>query len=256
MAETAVAEYLPASFITGLNRRPDTLTMPATLPYPVPPPAMLRPAPVRRGLTLEELLRRAAASVERGPAKLISGTFRQVKRGRLLTRIEKGLMMLMAGGLGLAVWLHALPVPVSAHATYFQSLAATTRLEAGAPRSFAESALQAIGTDWRAGILFACVHSSFWQRGDAVHPNARVARVEQGLARLAEHGPVVSVLSFPVTTGVATETVGGVDALAARVAGQLELADGTVVRFTAHLVQDAATRRWSLVELSVPGFLP
>jgi hypothetical protein len=230
--------------------------MPASCPYPAPPPAKPRPAPARRRLTLEELLRRAAASVERGPAKLISGTFRQVKQGRPLTRSEKGLMILMAVGLGLAVWLHALPAPVSAHTTYYQSLAASTRLEAGAPRSFAESALQALGRDWRAATLFACVHPSYWQRGAAVHANARVARVEQGLARLADHGPVVSVLSFPATTGVETETIGGVDALAGQVAGQLELADGTVVRFTAHLVQDAATKRWGLAGLSIPGFLP
>lgn len=230
--------------------------MPATLPYPAPPPAKPRPGPVRRRLTLEELLRRAAASVERGPAKLITGTFRQVKRGRPLTRIEKGLMMLMAGGLGLAIWLHALPLPVSAHTTYYQSLAATTRIEAGAPRSFAESALQALGSDWRAATLFACVHPSFWQRGSSVHPDTRVARIEQGLARLSDHGPVVSLLSFPAATGVAAETVDGVDVLAGRVAGQLELADGTVVRFTAHLVQDATSKRWGLAGLSIPGFLP
>lgn len=230
--------------------------MPSALEPPTSRPSSAKPGPRRPRLTLEELLRRAAASVERGPAKLITGRFRQVKQGRPLTRNEKGLMILMAVGLGLAVWLHALPAPVSAHTTYYKSLAATTRLEAGAPRSFAESALQALGTDWRAATLFACVHPSFWQRGAAVHPNARAARVEQGLARLAEHGPVVSVLSFPATTGVTTDTVGGVDALAGQVAGQLELADGTVVRFTAHLVQDAATRRWSLVGLSIPGFLP
>lgn len=230
--------------------------MPATLERPTSRPVSSKPGPVRRRLTLEELLRRAAASVERGPPKLISGKFRQVKRGRPLTRIEKGLMMLMAGGLGLAVWLHALPVPASAHTTYYQSLAATSRLEAGAPRTFTESALQVLGSDWRAATLFACVHPSFWQRGAAVHPNARAAQVEQGLARLAEHGPVVSVLSFPATTGVETETIDGVDALAGQVAGQLELADGTVVRFTAHLVQDATTKRWGLVGLSVPGFLP
>ncbi len=230
--------------------------MPATLPSPATVPAQGPRFQPRRRLTLEELLRRAAVSVERGPAKLITGTFRQVKRGRPLTRSEKGLMMLIAGGLGLSIWLHALPMPVSAHATYYQSLAATTRLEAGAPRSFAEAALQALGTDWRAATLFACVHPSFWQRGGTVHPNTRAARVEQGLARLAEHGPVVGVLSFPAITGVGTETVDGVDALAGQVAGQLELADGTVVRFTAHLVQDGATKRWGLVELSIPGFLP
>lgn len=230
--------------------------MPATLERPTLRSASSKPGPVRRRLTLEELLRRAAASVEQGPARLISGTFRQVKRGRPLTRIEKGLMMLMAGGLGLSIWLHAQPVPVSAHTTYYQSLAATSRLEAGAPQSFAESALQAIGTEWHAATLFASVHPSFWQRGAKVHPNTRAARVEQGLARLAEHGPVVSVLSFPAKTGVEVETIDGVDVLAGQVAGQLELADGTVIRFTTHLVQDAATNRWSLVGLSIPGFLP
>lgn len=165
-------------------------------------------------------------------------------------------MVLMAGGLALAIWLHALPAPLSAHTTYYQSLAATTRLEAGVPRSFAESALRALGTDWRPATLFSCVHPSFWQRGAEVHANTRAARIEQGLARLAEHGPVVSVLTFPATTAVTTESVGGVEALAGQVTGQLELADGTVVRFTVHLVQDATTRRWGLVELSIPGFLP
>ena len=257
MAEITLSEYLlrALSAFASTPAGPHlTCLRPSNVP--APRPASSKPGPVRRRLTLEELLRRAAASVERGPVRLISGTFRQVKRGRPLTRIEKGLMMLMAGGLGLSIWLHALPVPVSAHTTYYQSLAATTRLEAGAPRTFTESALQALGTDWRAATLFACVHPSYWQRGAVVHANARAARVEQGLARLADHGPVVSVLSFPATTGVETETINGVDALAGQVAGQLELADGTVVRFTAHLVQDATTRRWGLVELSIPGFLP
>ena len=66
----------------------------------------------------------------------------------------------------------------------------------------------------------------------------------------------MSILSFPAVTGVETETINGVDALAGQVAGQLELADGTVVRFAAHVVQDAATKRWSLAGLSIPGFLP
>ncbi len=230
--------------------------MPATLHYSAPPPAKPKPVRVRRGLTLEELLRRAVASVDRGPARLISGRFRQVQRGRPLTRLEQGLMMLMAGGLGLAIWLHAQPVPVNAHTTYYQSLTASTRLEAGAPRSFAESALQALGSDWRAATLFACAHPSFWQRGEAVHPNTRVARIEQGLARLAAHGPVVSIMTFPVATAVETETVDGVDVLACRVAGQLELADGAVVRFATHLVQDGSTGRWGMVELAIPDFLP
>ncbi len=230
--------------------------MPATLQYSAPPPVQRRPAPVRSRLTLEELLRRAAASVDRGPAKLIIGTFRPAKKGRPLTRLEKGVMMLMGGGLSVAIWLHAQPVPASAHTAYYQSLAASARLEAGAPQPLAVSALREIGRDWRPATLFACMQPAFWQRGPAAHPNARAARVEQGLARLVEHGPVVNVMTFPASTAVGTELIGGQDVLAAQVSGQLELADGTVTRFTAHLLQDPATRQWGFVELAVPGFLP
>jgi hypothetical protein len=230
--------------------------MPVTLPTHAPSPSKPKPVRTRPRLTLEELLRRAAASVEKGPAKLIVGRFRPTKNGRPLTRVEKGLMMLIAGGLGLAIWLHAQPVPVNAHAAYYRSLAASTHLDAAAPRTFAETALQAIGRDWHAETFFSCVAPAFWQEGPATHPNDRVARVEQGLGNLAGHGAVVSVLSFPNPTSVETEVIGGTDVLAGRVAGQLELADGTVVRFAARLVQDAATKRWALVELSIPGFLP
>jgi hypothetical protein len=232
--------------------------MPATLQPSAPSLAKSRPAaPVRRQrMTLEELLRRATAAVERGPAKLVVGTFRPTKNGRPLTRAEKGLMMLMAGGLALAVWLHARPIPVSAHATLYQALAATTTLEASAPRTFAESALQAIGRDWRAETYFTCVSPAFWQQSPAIHPNARTARIEQGLARLAGHGALLAIMTFPDPTSVGTETIGGHERLASHVAGQLELADGTVVRFAARLVQDEDTKRWGLVELSIPGFLP
>jgi hypothetical protein len=232
--------------------------MPATRQYSVPPIARARTSPVRprARLTLEELLRRAAASVDRGPAKVVTGTFLPTKKGRVLTRKEKWLMILMAAGLSLAIWLHSRPEPVSAHTVYYQSLAASNRIEAGSPLHFVDSALGAIGTDWRAASLFACVHPSFWQRGPAIHPDLRAARLEQGLALLAGHGPVVGVTAFPAPTSVETETVDGVDVLAARVAGQLELADGVVVRFAAHLVQDATTKRWGLAELAIPGFLP
>jgi hypothetical protein len=206
-------------------------------------------------MSLEELLRRAAESVEKGPAKIIGGHFRPTKNGRKLTRVEKGLMMLIAAGLAVAIALHALPTPVNAHAAYYRSLAATTKLDATAPRTFAETALQAIGRDWHAQTFFACAAPAFWQEG-SVHMNDRVARVEQGLARLASHGALVSVLSYSDPTSVSTEVIGGVEVLASHVGGQLELADGTVVRFAARLVQDAATKRWALVELSVPGFLP
>lgn len=224
-------------------------------------PSLVRPVRPRRvsvgpRLTLEELLRRAAANVDRGQVKLISGRFRPAKRGRALTPTEKGLMLLLAGGLGLAIWLHARPVPLNAHTTYFQSLAASTRLETGAPRSFAEAALRTIGRDWRATTLFTCANPAFWHYGPEVHPNTRAARIEQGLARLAAHGPVVSVMTFPAPTAVETDTVDGMEVLASRVAGQLELADGTVVRFAARLVQDGSTKRWGLAELKIPGFLP
>jgi hypothetical protein len=230
--------------------------MPATLQPPAPKLAASRPAPARRQrMTLEELLRRASAAVERGPAKLIVGRFRATKNGRPLTRVEKGLMILMAVGLSLAIWLHSRPIPVNAHTTFYQTLAATTTLEASAPRTFAESALQAIGRDWQAEAFFACASPAFWQQSPAMHPNARTARIEQGLARLAAHGSILGIMTFPDPTSVGTETIGGQDALASHVAGQLELADGTVVRFAARLVQDGATKRWGLVDLSIPGFL-
>jgi hypothetical protein len=231
--------------------------MPATLEPPTPSFAKKQPAPVRRKrLTLEELLRRASAAVERGPARLVGGTFRPTKNGRPLTRAEKGLLVLMAAGLSLAIWLHARPTPVNAHTILYQTLAATTTLEATAPRTFAESALMAIGRDWRPETFFTCVSPVFWQQGPAEHPNARTARIERGLTRLAGHGPILAILTFPDPTSVGTETIGDTEALASHVAGQLELADGTVVRFAARLVQDDATKRWGLVELSIPGFLP
>lgn len=229
--------------------------MSATLQVSAPPPAKPKPVPGRYRLTLEELVRRAAERVERSPKKIV-GSFRHIARGRPLTRVEKGVMAFMAGGLGLAIWLHAQPAPISAHASYYQSRAASHRIEATAPGAFVESALQGLGRDWHAETFFSEVAPEFWTRGAAMHPNVRVTRVEQGLARLAEHGPLVSALAFAAPTAVATESVNGVDVLAGHVEGQLELADGAVMRFTAHIAQDPATKRWGLVELIVPGFLP
>lgn len=229
--------------------------MPATLQSPAPVLAKAKPVRTRPRMSLEELLRRAAESVEKGPAKIIGGKFRPAKNGRPLTRVEKGLMILIGAGLAMAILLHALPTPVNAHAAYYRSLAASTKLEATAPRTFAETALQAIGREWHAEIFFTCVSPAFWQEG-STHVNERVARVERGLAALAPHGAVLSVMSFSDPTSVATEVVGGTEVLASHVGGQLELADGTVVRFAARLVQDATTKRWALVELSIPGFLP
>ena len=219
-------------------------------------PVKAKPVPIRRELPLEDLLRRLAAGGERAGVKSMAGRFRPVQRGRPLTRIEKGLMLLMAGGLGLAIWLHARPVPVSAHTAYYQSIASSTRLDVAAPQTFTESALRALGTDWRATSLFACVHPLFWRNGPALHPNVRATRVEQGLTQLAAHGPAVSVQTFPASTAVETQTLDGVDMMASRVAGQMELADGTVVRFAARLVQDESTKHWGLVDLAIPGFLP
>ena len=203
-----------------------------------------------------ELLRRAAASVDRGQVKLISGRFQPVKKGRPLTRLERGLMLLMAGGLGLAVWLHAQPAPTSAHATFYQSLAFSTRLDSTAPRSFVESALLAIGSDWRPATLFACVHPAFWNNGPMVHPNARANRIEAGLSRLAEHGPALSATAFSTPSPVDSETVNGVAMVTCCVTGQLELTDGAVVRFEARLVQDEQTKHWGIVDLSIPPFVP
>ena len=230
--------------------------MPATLPAPFTSLPKPKPVRTRPRLTLEELLRRAAASVEKGNSKLIVGTFRPTIKGRPLTRVEKGLMILTAVGLGLAIWLNAQPEPVNAHAAFYRSLAASTQLEASAPRTFAETALRAIGRDWHAETLFTCVAPAFWQEHAKIDANARVARIDRGLVALAAHGTVVGVVSFSDPTSVETGVIGGVEVLASRVGGQLELADGTVVRFAAHLAQDAATKRWAIVDLSIPGFLP
>jgi hypothetical protein len=100
------------------------------------------------------------------------------------------------------------------------------------------------------------VHPSFWRNRPAIHPNVRATRIEQGLTQLAAHGPAVSVQTFPASTAVETQAIDGVDMMASRVAGQMELADGTVVRFAARLVQDESTKHWGLVDLAIPGFLP
>ena len=227
-----------------------------TIHYSLPQPAKPRPVPVRHRRTLGELLRRASASVDRGPVKLIQGQFRPVKRGRALTRLERGLILAMAVGLSLAVWLHARPMPVSAHTNYYQSLAFSSRREAATPRAYAESALRTIGSEWKPAVFFASVHPEFWHSGSAVHPNVLVQRIEDGLARLAGHGPVLSVTTFNIPAPVDFETINGVAMLTCQVTGQLELADGLVVRFTARVAQDESSRQWSIINLSVPSFVP
>src|ERR1700694_1396952 len=123
--------------------------MQTTIHYSIAQPARPRPVPVRHRLTMGELLRRSAASVDREQVKLITGHFKPVQKGRPLTRLEYGSMLLIAGGLGLAVWLHAQPAPLSAHTAYYQSIAMSTRLDSTSPRPYVESALRAIGSDWR-----------------------------------------------------------------------------------------------------------
>jgi hypothetical protein len=215
-----------------------------------------KPAPVvRRRLTLEELVRRAAIRVEQGPKQIV-GTFRHVVRGRAITGVEKIFLGIMAGGLSLAIWLQARPEPVNAHALHYQSVAWSAPIQTTAPLAFAESALQALGTDWRAATFFSCTAPGFWREGPEVHPNARLERVERGLARLAGHGPLVGLMTFPAQSAVETESVDGAEMLATRAAGQIELSDGTVVRFAMRLIQDPVTKRWGMVELSIPGFLP
>lgn len=230
--------------------------MQATIHYSIAQPARPRPAPVRHRLTMGELLRRAAASVDRGQVKLIQGCFRPVKKGRSLTKLERGLMLLLAGGLGLAVWLHARPAPINAHAAFYQSLAMSTRMDSTSPRPFTESVLRALGSDWRPATLFACVHPAFWNNGPVVHPNVRASRLEAGLARLAEHGSVLSATAFSTQSPVESQALNGAAVVACRVAGQLELADGAVVRFEARLVQDGQTKQWGIVGLSIPPFVP
>jgi hypothetical protein len=207
-------------------------------------------------MTIEELLRRATASVDRGPVRLVSGRFRLDKKGRPLTGRERLVIGVMALGLALAVWLQARPSPLGAHTGYYQALAGTTALDSSAPRPLVEAALLALGDEWRPATLFACVHPVFWPGDSTDRANALAKRLESGLAQLATHGRAVSAMAFPTPSPVSSETINGMTLLTCRVAGQLELADGSVVRFTVRLAQDERTRHWGIVELSAPPFLP
>lgn len=230
--------------------------MPTAIHYSASAPAKPVPVIVRRGMTIEELLRRAAASVDRGPVRLVSGRFRLEKKGRPLTGTERLVIGMMAMGLALAVWLQARQTPLRAHTGYYQALAGTTALDSSAPRPLAETAWLALGEEWRPATLFACLHPSFWPDDSTDRANALAARLESGLARLAPHGRALSAMTFPTPSPVTLETINGMTLLTCRVAGQLELADGSVVRLTVRLARNERTRRWGIVELSAPPFLP
>ena len=228
----------------------------ATCSLAVTYPSTNKPGRVRRELTLEQLVRKAAASVDRGDVKLITGRFRPTIRGRPLTRREQGLLLLFAFGLSLAIWLHARPEPVSARTTHLRALALSTRLDTTTPRRFTQSALLAVGKNWRPATLFACLHPAFWDRTPAVHPNRLAQDFEDGLARLSRHGAALSALVFDTPSPFGWETIDGKTTVACRVTGQLELADGVVVRFSARLVQVDKTQHWGILDLSMPPFLP
>ena len=238
--------------------------MPTTLLYPpVSRPTLSTSVLVRRQESLDNLLRRISATVDRGisasvdraSVKLISCHFRPVMKGRLLTRIERGLILLLVGGLSLAIWLHARPAPVSAQATNYQALALSAESVAGTAREYVETALCSIGSQWKPAALFAHAHPLFWDRPTAVDHNMLVKQVENGLARLAVHG---SVLSAPIfnTPVLVTETMpdGGTVQTCA-VSGQIECADGVVLRFAARLIQNGKSQKWGIADLSVPPFL-
>jgi len=230
--------------------------MPVTLNYSTFQPPRPKPIRVRYRRSLEEVLKLAAASVERKGRGLNLGRFNPLPQGRPLTRREKIFGLTFAMAFSLAVWIQAQPEPVSAHTVYYQSLARATGRDAPSVQAFLEPAVLAIGSEWKAPALFAQAHPLFWQRTPALHPNALAARVEAGLAGLAAHGAAVRVTVFGVPSLGTLECGDGTSVVTSRVAGQVELADGTVVRLGARLVQDGQTRQWGVVELTLPPFLP
>jgi hypothetical protein len=219
------------------------------------PPAKPRPIRVRYRQSLEDVVKRAADSLDRKGKALNLGRFNPLPKGRSLTRKEKISGLALVAAFSLAVWIHARPEPVSAHAGYFQSLALTTSADAPSVQAFAVSTVQAIGKQWAAPALFARVHPLFWQRTPALGPDALVKRMETGLAALAAHGPAVSVTVFGVPA-LDTMERGKAAVMTSRVEGQVELSDGTVVRLGARLIQDGKTGQWGVAELTLPPFLP
>jgi len=231
--------------------------MPAAVNYSAMQIAKPRPIRVRYRRSLEEVLKLAAESVERKGKTLNLGRFNPLPKGRALTKFEKIFGLTFATAFSLAVWIHARPEPVSAHAGYFQSLALSTGMETTSVQTFTESAIRSIGREWKAPALFAHTHPLFWHRAPAVHPNELVKRVEAGLAALSGHGAVIGATVFG-TPVLGTMDLGeGIPAaVTSRVSGQAELADGTVVRIEALLVQDEKSKQWGIVNLSLPPFLP
>lgn len=224
--------------------------------YSTMEPAKPRPIRVRYKRSLEEVLKQAAASVDRNGKRLNLGWFNPIRKGRPLTRAEKIFGLTIATAFSLAVWIHAQPEPVNAHADHFRSLALTTGRDAPSVQLFTESAVRAIGKEWKAPALFAHTHPLFWERSPVIHPNALVQRMEAGLDRLAGHGPVVSVTVFGTPALGTMDRGDGTEVVTSRVAGQVELSDGTVVRLGALLIQDLQSKQWGIVELMLPPFLP
>lgn len=219
-------------------------------------PVQPKPIRVRYKRSLEEVLQQAAASVDRKGKILNLGRFNPLPKGRSLTRFEKVAGLTLATAFTLAIWIHAQPEPVSAHAGYYQSLALTTGTDAPSVQAYVESSVQAVGKEWKAPALFARTHPLFWHRTPAIHPNALALRVEAGLAGLARHGPVVSVTVFGTPALGTMDPGDGTAAVTSRVTGQVELSDGTVVRLEAQLIQDEKSKHWGLVDLTLPPFLP
>lgn len=224
--------------------------------YSAPPQAKPRPIRVRYKRTLEEVLKLAVESVDRKAKRLDLGQFSPLPKGRSLTRVEKLMCATFVTALSLAVWIEARPEPVSAHASYFESLALSTGGDAPSMQAFAEQAIRAIGKDWRPDALFARVHPMYWHPTPSIHPNVLTRRVEAALARLAAHGPAVGLTIFGPPTFGTLERDGGKVATTGRLTGQVELADGTVMRLEATLVQDDRSQPWGIAALSLPPFLP
>lgn len=234
--------------------------MPAPVNYSVlystPQQPKPRPIRVRYKRSIEEVLKLAVESVERKAKRIDLGQFNPLPKGRLLTRGEKTICVTCAAALGLAVWIQARPEPVSAHTSYFESLALSTGGDSPSVQAFADEAMHAIGKEWRADALFARVHPIFWERTPAIHPNALTKSIEAAFTGLAAHGRVVGLSIFGTPSLGTIDRGHGRTAMTSRLAGQVELADGTVIRLDATLIRDNRSAPWGIAQLSLPPFLP
>lgn len=251
----------------GVFPAPETppTSMSATLPFPSAAPAISADSVENLAdLSTHALVRQIAAAAERKaernsapPAeRRAENSYRRPARGRVLRAWELAVGATFLGGFVWAVWLQARPVPMEPIVAHYRSLVLSAGDGAVPGQGFVESSLLEIGREWNSAAFFARVHPRFWGDPREVDPNQLAHRVGDGLARLSEHGRIVSasVQEVPLLVTEALRTGGTV--LVGQVQGQVEFQDGTVLPFTAGLIRDEAAQKWGLTALTLPPALP